>query len=89
LLSGETFAGFEGLREVILARQDRFVRNFVSQMMRYAFGRGLLYTDGRLYGRRQWKGLVLSSEGGIAWKERATLARHVESIARVRLTCTI
>ena len=45
LPSGETFVGFEELRDVILQRQDQFVRNFVSQMMRYALGRELLYTD--------------------------------------------
>jgi len=45
LPSGETFAGFEEMREVIKDRKDMFVRNFVSQMLTYALGRELLYSD--------------------------------------------
>ena len=42
--------------------------------------------DRGLYLGTQWKGRILSSDDGIAWKEQATLARHVESIACVNLT---
>ena len=45
LPSGETFSGFEEMREVIKDRKDMFVRNFISQMLSYALGRELLYSD--------------------------------------------
>lgn len=45
LPSGESFQGFEELRAVVKERKSQFVRNFVSQMLRYALGRELLYSD--------------------------------------------
>jgi len=45
LPSGEEFAGFRELQEVILDRGDQFTVNFISQMLRYGLGRELLPTD--------------------------------------------
>ncbi len=45
LSSGESFQGFHELREVMVSRKDQFTRNFVAQLLRYALGRELLYSD--------------------------------------------
>lgn len=41
LLSGEKFAGPQGLKEVVLRRQNEFVRNVAERMLTYALGREL------------------------------------------------
>ncbi|MFM7188551.1 MAG: DUF1592 domain-containing protein [Armatimonadota bacterium] len=41
LASGETFEGIEGMRSVLLAREDDIARNVVERLMAYALGRGL------------------------------------------------
>lgn len=45
LPTGESFVGFQELRDVIVARKDQFTRNFVKQLLTYALGRELLPTD--------------------------------------------
>jgi hypothetical protein len=41
LPDGTAFSGPEGLREVLLARSDLFVENFVERLLTYALGRGV------------------------------------------------
>ncbi|HTU23512.1 MAG TPA: DUF1592 domain-containing protein [Gemmataceae bacterium] len=45
LLGGEKFAGFAGLKRIVLRRKDDFARNFVERLMTYALGRELGYDD--------------------------------------------
>lgn len=45
LPGGETFDGFDGLKAVLLRRQDEFVRNVASQMLTYALGRHVRDAD--------------------------------------------
>jgi hypothetical protein len=45
LSGGESFVGFDGLKDVLKRRQDEFVRNLASQMLTYALGRQLRDTD--------------------------------------------
>jgi len=42
---GKEFQGVEGLKQVLHERQEQFIRNVVTQMMTYALGRQLQYTD--------------------------------------------
>lgn len=41
MVTGETFANFEGLRGLIAARKDKFYRGITEHLMTYALGRGL------------------------------------------------
>jgi mono/diheme cytochrome c family protein len=45
LPDGEKFSGPAGLRQVLLKRQDEFLRNFCRKMLGYALGRGLSRFD--------------------------------------------
>jgi hypothetical protein len=45
LADGTAFAGPAGLRNVLLADPDRFVRTFTKKLMTYALGRGLEHYD--------------------------------------------
>ncbi|MFT5408434.1 MAG: hypothetical protein ACI9NC_001143 [Verrucomicrobiales bacterium] len=45
LPGGEKITGADGLRQILWARRDQFVRNLVGQMLRYALGRELKYFD--------------------------------------------
>ena len=87
LPDGQSFRGFEQLREVVTAREDQFLRNFAGQLLRYALGRELLYTDRGTVERiarrveandgrfsELIKGIVLSR----AFRERANLESVVE-----------
>jgi hypothetical protein len=42
---GYRFQGIQGLRELLLARQEDFVRTVIGKLLEYAIGRGLEYTD--------------------------------------------
>lgn len=44
-LSGVTFQGPAGLRQVLLERKDLFVHNLTTKMLGYALGRGLTLSD--------------------------------------------
>jgi hypothetical protein len=41
LATGESFAGPEGVKDVLLKRKDRFCRGFTEKLLVYALGRGL------------------------------------------------
>jgi hypothetical protein len=41
LPSGESFEGSAELRELLLDKPDRFIRNFTEKMLTYALGRGV------------------------------------------------
>ena len=45
MVTGESFAGPAGLKKVLLARKEEFVRNLTEKMLAYALGRGLEYYD--------------------------------------------
>jgi len=45
LTDGTKFTGPEGLRSVLLARKDLFLRNLTAKMLGYALGRSLVATD--------------------------------------------
>jgi hypothetical protein len=45
LPGGEPFSGPDGLKRVLLERQDDFVECLAEKMLTYALGRGLQYSD--------------------------------------------
>jgi hypothetical protein len=45
LPDGTSFEGPEGLKQVLLARKDQFVRNLTAKVLGYALGRGLTNED--------------------------------------------
>ena len=45
LVDGTKFDGVEGLKEVLWAKREQFVRNMIGQMLAYALGRELDYYD--------------------------------------------
>jgi mono/diheme cytochrome c family protein len=48
LPSGEAIAGPAGLRQVLIAHKDQFLKAFVSKLMTYALGRGTTQADGAM-----------------------------------------
>jgi hypothetical protein len=45
LPDGQTFEGLDGLRSVLVARQEQFVGTVSERLMSYALGRGIEYYD--------------------------------------------
>jgi mono/diheme cytochrome c family protein len=45
LSTGETFQGPAGLKRILLAKKDLFLKNLTEKMLAYALGRGLEYYD--------------------------------------------
>jgi hypothetical protein len=45
LPNGVTFTGLEGLRDVLISRQQQFVGTVAERLMSYALGRGIEYYD--------------------------------------------
>ena len=42
---GRTFEGLAGLRSIVLAQREQFVRTVTSKLLTYALGRGVEYFD--------------------------------------------
>lgn len=45
LPGGQSFSGFDGLKKILLARKDEFVRNLCERLLSYALGREILPGD--------------------------------------------
>ena len=45
LPDGQSFEGLEGLRSVLVGRQEQFVGTVAERLMAYALGRGVEYDD--------------------------------------------
>ena len=75
LPSGEKFADLQGLRRLLLKRQDKFSRSVVENMLKFALGRELEYYDESLV-----KKIMLSLQNG-GFKAHLLIEEIVFSVA--------
>jgi hypothetical protein len=88
LPSGETFEGPAGLKKVLLARKDLFLRNLTAKLLGYALGRSLTLEDQceveritKLLPREEYRARTLLREIVFSIPFRAPAAYHKAGVA--------
>ena len=87
--SGEKFNGVEGLRALLLSRQDQFAQTVTQKLLAYALGRGLEYYDwpavrkiaqGAAQDNYRWSSIILGIVKSTPFQMRQTQSKTLRTL---------